>query len=164
MRIININYSITVTYCLTPLIKFKQSLSIFLSSEKKLWEILCTAERHLRNSSHVVQFYILYSSLKLNDAAVKASMKPENVAINIMLVRRLDREIQTLNIVFAVKLWGVFPSCRSDLSHHHHHHHPSPPRQPSYSAGCWHPLIFSVVFWPSKCCNLATALTQRARI
>ena len=107
MRIININYSI-VTYCLTPLIKFKQSLSIFSILRKKLWEILCTAERHLRNSSHVVQFYILYSSLKLNDAAVKASMKPENVAINIMLVRKLYRDSQELKIVFAVKLWAVW--------------------------------------------------------
>ena len=71
-------------------------------------------KRDLRNSFHVVQFYILYSSSKLNDAAVKSPMKPENVAINIMLVRKLDREIQTLNIVFAVKLWGVFPSCTSD--------------------------------------------------
>ena len=72
-------------------------------------------ERDLRNSSLVVQFYILYSSLKLNDAAVKAPMKPENVAINIMLVRKLDRKIPTLNIVFAGKFWGVFPSCTSDL-------------------------------------------------
>ena len=48
--------------------------------------------------------------MKLNDAAVKAPMKPENVAINIMLVRELDR-----NIVFAGKFWVVFPGCTSDL-------------------------------------------------
>ena len=57
-------------------------------------ETLHCGDRDLRNSSLVVQFYILYSSLKLNDAAVKAPMKPENVTINIMLVRKLDREIQ----------------------------------------------------------------------
>ena len=73
-------------------------------------ETLHCGDGDLRKSSHVMQFYILYSSLKLNDpvAAVKAPMKPENVAINIMLVRKLDREIQTLNLVFAVKLWVQF--------------------------------------------------------
>ena len=82
----------------------------FSSSEKKLCCSRYFALRRQR-SSLVVQSYILYSSLKLNDAAVKASMKQENVAINIMLVRNLVREIQT----FVVKFWiWVFPSCTSE--------------------------------------------------
>ena len=77
-------------------------------------ETLHCGDRDLRNSSLVVQFYILYSSLKLNDAAVKAPMKPENVANYHNAGQKAREGNPKLNLVFAVKFWGVFPSCTSD--------------------------------------------------